>query len=357
MKNELTINFNANEIEEKIGYSFKNKTLLLQAFTRRSCIADGIILFDNEVLEHIGDVVLGLVVTKKLVTRYATTDVENTNDPFDSILDEQQMSEMKMNIVRSSSLAEATENHSLEAHLLMGKSDVMGNVQNQESVKEDLLEAIIGAVALDTAWNISVSERVIERLIGLESILEFGRKDAPDYVKELTEYLAARGENPLFTEATPLCKHLKYAVSLSLGNCVTHYRAYGYGATLEGAKRMAAKDALEYAKKTNDMSALIVNSVGKPTVEKAINQLQELYQKNIIPEPKYEYEECKSTENGNPKWTCHCTLEGIITEHGGYVCTTKAEAKKLIAFDVINRLMGKDFSNLFAENGKLCDNN
>ena len=357
MKNEHIINFNADEIEEKIGYNFRNKTLLLQAFTRSSCLADGITMFDNEKLEHIGDAMLGLVVTKKLVTRYASTDFENTNLPFDSILDEQQMSEIKMDIVRSSSLAEATENHGLENHILMGKSDVKGNVQNAESVKEDLLEAIIGAVTLDTGWNISVNERVIERLIGLENILEFGRKDAPDYVKELTEYLAARGEKPIFAVESPICKHLDYAVSVSIGAGVMHYEACGYGTTLDGAKRMAAKDALEYAKKTKDMTALIINTVGVPTLENAINQLQELNQKNIIPKPNYEFEECKEKENGNNKWLCSCTLEGVIADKGGYVCATKMEAKKLIAFDVLNRLMGRDLSKLFTENGKLCEDN
>ena len=357
MENEFTINFNANEIEEKIGYNFRNKALLLQAFTRSSFTTEATFIYNNEVLEHIGDSALGFVVTKNLVTRYAITDYENTNSYFDSLLNEHQMSKIKMDIVCSSSLAEATEKHGLEHYLLMGKSDIKGNVQNEKSVKEDLLEAIIGAVTLDTRWNIGVIEDVVERLIGLESILEFGRNDAPDYVKELTDYLAARGDKPIFSEAKPICKHLNYGVSLSIGNSVTQYRAYGYGATLEGAKRMAAKDALEYAKKTNDMSALIINSVGEPTVEKAINQLQELYQKKIIPEPKYDYEECKSIENGNLKWTCYCTLEGVITSNSGYICTTKAEAKKLIAFDVINRLMGRDFSNLFTEYGELCDDN
>lgn len=36
----------------------------------------------------------------------------------------------------------------------MGKGDIQNNINQEDSVKEDLFEAIIGAVAIDSGWNL-----------------------------------------------------------------------------------------------------------------------------------------------------------------------------------------------------------
>ena len=46
---------NISEVERIIGYSFKNKSLLVQAFTRRSYGVESGTHTDNEVLEFVGD--------------------------------------------------------------------------------------------------------------------------------------------------------------------------------------------------------------------------------------------------------------------------------------------------------------
>ena len=59
-------------LEEKLGYQFQNRELLLRALTHRSCASE----FppdqcaDNEQLEFLGDSVLGFVVSEALVARY-----------------------------------------------------------------------------------------------------------------------------------------------------------------------------------------------------------------------------------------------------------------------------------------------
>ena len=60
-------NFNANTIENAIGYHFSNKDLLKQAFTRKSYTVEMDQGENNEVLEFLGDKVLDLIVTKKLI--------------------------------------------------------------------------------------------------------------------------------------------------------------------------------------------------------------------------------------------------------------------------------------------------
>ena len=58
--------------ETKIGYVFKDKRLLAQAFTHRSYLNENRAagLDHNERLEFLGDAVLELAVTKFLYTKY-----------------------------------------------------------------------------------------------------------------------------------------------------------------------------------------------------------------------------------------------------------------------------------------------
>ena len=61
-------------VENKIGYAFKNKELVLLAFTRRSQNEFN----NNEFLEFFGDSALGLVITKKMADRYVYTHTRTT---------------------------------------------------------------------------------------------------------------------------------------------------------------------------------------------------------------------------------------------------------------------------------------
>lgn len=344
-------NFPTDIVEEKIGYTFKNKSLLKQAFTRSSCLADEISAVDNEVLEFIGDSILGAIVTKKLIDRYVMSDATRENSYFECVADESKLSDMKIDLVQRSSLAASTERLSLENYLLMGKGDVKENVQNQASVKEDLLEAIVGAVAIDTNWNMPILEELVEKLIGINSILEFGREDETNYAEELEGIFGVRGETLTFEQIPPICKNLKYGVRVNLGMDMLNYTAYGYGLTEDGAKRMACKSALEYTNSIMGRSFVIFDAVGLPSLDRAVNQLQELYQKKIIPQPMYRFEQAGVSKDGNPNWICFCEIEGLVPDNGGYICTSKAEAKKLQAFDTLNYLIGRDLSTLFTTKG------
>lgn len=58
--------------EKKIGYTFKNRTLIEQAFTHRSYLNEnrGEARDHNERLEFLGDAVLELAVTEYLYAKY-----------------------------------------------------------------------------------------------------------------------------------------------------------------------------------------------------------------------------------------------------------------------------------------------
>ena len=361
MDNFIDNEFHTIEIERKIGYFFKNKALLEQAFTRSSYASEHMGTAYNEVLEFIGDSIIGIIVVKQLITHYQISSIPDEikatlpfpiKQHFECELDEAELSKLKINLVQRSSLAIATERLNLENHLLMGKSDVLGNIQNQASVKEDLLEAIVGAVAIDCNWDMTILEKLVTDLIDIESVLEYGKNDEEDYEQSLVEWFNKKGEPLIFEDEPCLCKNLKYGVSVNLGINMLNYNAYGYGLTEKGARRMASKRAMEIIRKTSDRKTAIIAAVGKPDLNRAVNQLQELYQKKLIPEPKYTFHKIGISSNGNPEWECSCTIEGLVEYTGGYVCSSKSEAKKYQAFEVINYLIGMNLKSLFIQHGK-----
>ena len=358
-------NFCTNEIEQKIGYSFKNKDLLEQAFTRSSYCEEHFESTDNEILEFIGDSIIGMIVVKHLITRYKHKPLSNETikrigdlgyhekKHFKCELDESELSALKIEFVQSSSLAAATERSKLEVYLRMGKSDVVNNVQKQMSVKEDLFEALIGAIAIDSNWNMAILEKTIETLIDFDSRFENGINDEPNYENILADWFSKKGQTLEFKNTHPLNKDLEYGCYVNLGIDMLNYKSFGYGKTEKEAKRMASKQAIKFIQKTNDRASVIINAVGVPDLNRAVNQLQELYQKKIIPEPQYIFTEHGKSNLGNPQWECWCMIEGIIEDESGYVCSSKNEAKKHIAFEALNFLIGKDLKSLFLKHGEI----
>ena len=333
------------EIEEKIGYSFQNKRLLQQAFTRSSFAMENE-SEDNEVLEFIGDSVIGMFVVKQLSNRYTWKQNPLLQD-FTCELDEGELSALKMRLVQSSSLASITERLGLERYLRMGKGDVLSLAQTQTSVKEDLLEAIVGAIAIDSNWNIITLEKVVADLMNVDALLEKVIEEGKDDLARLNEWFEKNNKKLIFEQATSICKNLKYGVSVCLGMEMLNYVAYGYGATEKEAHQMAAKRAMDYIEKVNDRATAINKAVGQPCLERAVNQLQELNQKKLIPPPEYVFTQRGKTETGNPQWECCCNLAGIVENRGGYVCSSKPEAKRQAAYETLLFLVGKDLTETF----------
>lgn len=335
------------EIENKLGYEFNNKTLLLQAFTRSSYSAEHIEAESNEVLEFIGDSVLSAITVKHLSERYSSI---KFNNYFFSELKEDELSKMKIDVVKRSTLAIAIERLDLHNYLLVGKSDEKMGVQNEASVKEDLFEAIIGAIAIDSNWNFAIIETIILNILNIDEVIENGDADEVDYEKELEAWFAKNNKKISFEKREYRCGNLDYSVSVNLGMQMLGFEAWGYGKTEHGARKMAAKKALEFIGNATDRATKIKAEVGNPDRERAVNQLQELWQKKIIPEPQYSFIESEKSTSGNSLWECSCKIEGIYDSSGGYICESKAKAKKQIAYDALMYLVGCDLKLLFINN-------
>ena len=152
---------NIKQIEKKIGYVFKDKSLLRQAFTRTSYCNEGgrrnLGYQSNEVLEFFGDGILSAsiitIFLRKFSTRY-THGIKTNLAEGDFTVIRSKLSDKK-------NLSSAVSKIGLEEFLLMGAGDARLGVNTEPSVMEDLFESIIGAVYIDSGMDM---EKTISEL-------------------------------------------------------------------------------------------------------------------------------------------------------------------------------------------------
>ena len=156
------------KIEQKIGYTFKNKKLLEQAFTRSSYTEEngG---ENNEVLELWGDGIAKVVVEKALSEKYSRITKKGDYISDYSVGD---LSEFVNMLVCNKVWAECITRLELQNYLRMGKGEEKNNQQNQESVKANLFEAIVGAVGIDAQWDFKQAAKVVLKMLPFEEFLE-----------------------------------------------------------------------------------------------------------------------------------------------------------------------------------------
>ena len=123
-----------NKFEEILKIKFKNNDLLTKSLTHKSYDPHK----NYEKLEFLGDRVLGLVISKKLLELYP-------NDK-EGILDKKLAS-----LVNKNKCCEIGKNLSLEKYILVGNSKK--KIKVEDKVISDCCEAIIGAIYLDKGFE------------------------------------------------------------------------------------------------------------------------------------------------------------------------------------------------------------
>ena len=307
-----------------------------QAFTRRSYSNEngG---NNNEVLEFIGDKVLDFAVVYFLSNHFGKI----SNNGYDSKRDEGYLTELKSALVSTNSLATVADVFHLTQYLILGKSDI-NNKRTPKSVKEDLVEAIIGAIALDSKWNLIQTFDVVNHLLDIDMIL--GKESGPtNYVGELQNYLAKQGvDEPVYA----------YQGQGNLWTCfgsVKAYRAemFGIGSTKKEARQAVAKELLDYVKKCDyneKQNNEFYDVIGEPDENNALQQINQLVQLGLISKPRYDFY-CEYDEDGNPIWTCECRIKEITkyffhnTEKNS---NSKKTAQRSAAFGLLEYLVGND---------------
>ena len=345
------------EIESQIGYEFRRRDLLQQAFTRKSYTNETHDGENNEVLEHIGDSVLNFIVEKALSEWYGEID---DRGEYESELSEGKLTNIKSRLVKGEMLAARIDALGFNDYLIMGKGDKGKNVQNDMHVKEDLFEAIIGAVAIDSDWNIDALQDTVELMLHLNHYLENGFDDEEDYVTIIQEWCQkTSGELPGYrfydNEWDYSCNRRairlygdRVTIMGGRGGILCELRIddgapfVGRGNSKCQARATAAKLAYDYLDEHGKLITMI-DEIGEPSWEQAVSQLQMLAQKGYIPFPEYDYEETHD-EDGNPVWRCDCYVNGYRFSYWAQK-SSKKEAKRQASYDMLMSIIHADGDN------------
>jgi ribonuclease-3 len=314
-------------IQKTIDYKFRNRHLLQQAFVRRSYSEEngG---ENNEVLEFIGDKAIDLVVIKTMMKRFGQITNGDYRE-FKTKYQEGKFTDIKKDLVEGKMLARCIDKLGFNKYLILGKGDIKQNVQDEDSVKEDLFEAIVGAVAIDSNWNLDDIEEVVKMMLDFNDYFGNNRfDDEIDYVGEIQKW--SQKNNDELPDYTFYESYNGFRCTLKLEG--VYYNFNGEGKSKSGARYLAAKEAYEYLD-DQDMLFNLKDEIGEADYDRAINQLQELYQKGYINEPVYSFEEEKDN-NGNSIWICRCHIDGIECDFYNE-SSSKKEAKKDTAYEML----------------------
>ncbi len=124
-------------IEKRLGYAFKDRSLLVLAFVHRSYVNENRdALFHNERLEFLGDAVLSIVISDYLYRNLPDTP-------------EGQLSYLRSRLVEASSCVKYLHSLGISSFILLGKGERMNDGRGRDSILADLFEAIVGAIYMD----------------------------------------------------------------------------------------------------------------------------------------------------------------------------------------------------------------
>ncbi len=218
---------NAEKLSALTGYSFRQPELLEQALTHRSLSRKK----NNERLEFLGDSILNLVISNHIFRRFGDAD-------------EGDLSRIRASLVKQSTLATIARGIELGEYIHLGGGELKSGGFRRASILSDALEALIGAIYLDS--DFAQTEAVVMRLFepALQNIGEAAELKDPK--TRLQEYLQAR-QRPLPTyrvEKTSGKSHSQvFTVSCRIDQPALE--SSGSGSSRKKAEQQAAQQLLD----------------------------------------------------------------------------------------------------------------
>ena len=217
------------ELEEKIGYKFKNREHLRHAMTHSS-YSGGKNYECNERLEFLGDAVLQLAVSKYLFTNMKS-------------VPEGGLTKLRASIVCENSLYSFAKRIDLGKYILLGKGEEQSGGRDRKSILSDAFEAMIAAVYLDGGDKES-TKMIMSFMPSIEA-LKSGKVKLGDYKTILQEIIQQNPEEHISYEVEEFDgaknqKTFKASVLLN-GQAIGH----GSGLSKKEAEQAAAKEAVK----------------------------------------------------------------------------------------------------------------
>jgi len=227
-------------LEAKLKVVFPNRALGLAAVTHKSYSNEHreSSAADNERLEFLGDAVVDLAVSHRLMERFPNAT-------------EGELSKLRALIVNEEGLARIARQVGLGEILLLGRGEELTGGRQKNSVLADALEAVLGSVYLSAGWD-TVLE-LVDRLFGeaLEGVAD-GRSGY-DYKTRLQEQVQLRLRQApkyrVLSETGPAHERV-FEVEVTIGDELT---AQATGRSKKEAEQAAARKA-----------SLLISDLDKP---------------------------------------------------------------------------------------------
>jgi len=218
------------EFSKRLGYSFGQPELLLEAFRHASYVNEqpDSNLRDNERLEFLGDAVLDLAISHILMELFPDAE-------------EGDLSKFRAMVVDEAGLYRVARALGLADYLLLGRGEDQNCGREKPSILANTTEALIGALYLDAGFEGAM--KIIRKLFGpfIETInTEETDHDFKSLLQEYTQQVYhALPSYRLFNESGP--SHDKtFEVTLALNDKIL---AHGQGKSKKEAEQIAAREA------------------------------------------------------------------------------------------------------------------
>lgn len=213
-------------LEQRLGYQFRDPTLLNRALSHRSYAGD-----NNERLEFLGDAVLNFVIANILFQRFDTAQ-------------EGQLSRLRAKLVNGSTLAELAKEWTLGDYLRLGGGELKSGGFRRDSILADALEAVIGAILLDA--DMATCQRLIVGWYAgrLQSLsLKDTQKDAKTCLQELLQ--GRQLPLPVYEVLRIEGEAHAQTFHVSCSSADLNIKTFGSGSSRRLAEQAAARAALD----------------------------------------------------------------------------------------------------------------
>jgi ribonuclease-3 len=223
------------KLEKKLGLDFKNKKLLMQAFAHRSYLNENpdFGLEHNERLEFLGDAVMELIVTENLYKKYPEKA-------------EGELTNWRAALVNAKMLTSVAEELGFNDFLLLSKGESKETGKARAYILANTFEALVGALYLDSGYDITAEFLKKYLLVNLSEIIKTGSyKDSKSHFQE--EAQEKQGITPSYKVVKEWGPDhdKKFVVGVFLEE---EHVADGEGSSKQEAEEAAASQALKAKK-------------------------------------------------------------------------------------------------------------
>ncbi len=218
------------DLENAIGYRFRNISLLQNALTHSSYANERWhnSLLSNERLEFLGDSILGMLVAEYLFRTFPDRP-------------EGELTRMRADMVCEKTLAAAANRIGLGGHLLLGHGEEQGGGRSRESILADAVESVIAACFLDGGLDAALN--FVRQFILVEvPVTKLHNTDYKTALQELVQQKKNQVLSYALVDQSGPDHDKQFTVEVSLNGTVV---GKGTGTSKKRAEQAAACAAME----------------------------------------------------------------------------------------------------------------